>query len=105
MTIQEVLAAASQLSQAERLQVAIRLLESFQDSYSDSTSFDDADYQDQLSEEDVNHEQWQTETPNTVAVALQQIECSLHELLSQSPLSRLDFEAESVKSPVRAVEL
>ena len=29
---------------------------------------------------------------------------SLHELLSQSPLNRLEFEAEGVKSPVRGVE-
>ncbi|MEB3232018.1 MAG: hypothetical protein VKJ64_13485 [Leptolyngbyaceae bacterium] len=34
MTIQDVLAAANQLSQAERLQVAIRLLESLQEPYS-----------------------------------------------------------------------
>ena len=30
---------------------------------------------------------------------------SLHELLSQSPLNRLEFEAEGVRSPVRGVEL
>jgi antitoxin Phd len=30
---------------------------------------------------------------------------SLHELLSQSPLSRLDFESSSIQSPVRDVEL
>lgn len=30
---------------------------------------------------------------------------SLHELLSQSPLNRLEFESESVKGPVREVEL
>lgn len=33
MTAQEILAAASQLSQAERLQVAIRLLESLREPY------------------------------------------------------------------------
>ena len=30
---------------------------------------------------------------------------SLHELLSQSPLSRMKFEAEGIRSPVREVEL
>jgi prevent-host-death family protein len=30
---------------------------------------------------------------------------SLHELLSQSPLSRLEFEQSSIQSPVRDVEL
>ncbi|PSN14337.1 hypothetical protein C7271_21745 [filamentous cyanobacterium CCP5] len=43
MTIQDVLAAASQLSQEERLQVAIRLLESLRESYSiprDKTALD-----------------------------------------------------------------
>lgn len=30
---------------------------------------------------------------------------SLHELLSRSPLNRLEFESESVKGPVREVEL
>jgi len=30
---------------------------------------------------------------------------SLHALLSQSPLSRLDFERESVRAPVRDIEL
>lgn len=30
---------------------------------------------------------------------------SLHELLSESPLARLDFEAKSVRSPVRKIEL
>jgi Tetratricopeptide repeat len=30
---------------------------------------------------------------------------SLHGLLSQSPLSRLDFESSSIQSPVRDVEL
>ncbi len=30
---------------------------------------------------------------------------SLHDLLSQSPLNRLDFDAEGVKSPVREVDL
>ncbi|MCY3757762.1 MAG: type II toxin-antitoxin system Phd/YefM family antitoxin [Acidobacteria bacterium] len=29
---------------------------------------------------------------------------SLHELLSQSPLSRMKFEAEGIRSPVREVE-
>lgn len=29
---------------------------------------------------------------------------SLHELLSQSPLSRIKFEAEGIRSPVREVE-
>ncbi|MGK7890383.1 MAG: hypothetical protein AB4042_13690 [Leptolyngbyaceae cyanobacterium] len=38
MTIQDVLAAANQLSQAERLQVAIRLLESLGESYRESYS-------------------------------------------------------------------
>lgn len=37
MTVQDVLAAASQLSQAERLQVAIQLLKSLQEAYSTST--------------------------------------------------------------------
>ncbi|MDE2963235.1 MAG: type II toxin-antitoxin system prevent-host-death family antitoxin, partial [Acidobacteriota bacterium] len=30
---------------------------------------------------------------------------SLHELLSQSPLSRMKIEAEGIRSPVREVEL
>ena len=30
---------------------------------------------------------------------------SLHDLLSGSPLNRLDFESESVRSPVRGVDL
>ena len=32
-------------------------------------------------------------------------EASLHELLSRSPLNRLDFGGESVRSPVREVDL
>ncbi len=72
MTVQDVLAAASQLSQEERLQVAIRILESIRKSYS--------------------------------VIDCQAEKSSLHDLLSQSPLSRLNFEAESSKSPVRAVE-
>ena len=30
---------------------------------------------------------------------------TLHELVSQSPLSRMKFEAEGIRSPVREVEL
>ncbi len=104
MTIQDVLAAASQLSQSERLQVAIQLLESFKESYITVTSLDDVDHQDQLAERYVDDEKRQTETLNTVAIAVEPLECSLHDLLSQSPLSRLDFETESIKSPVRVVE-
>ncbi|PSN14335.1 hypothetical protein C7271_21735 [filamentous cyanobacterium CCP5] len=109
MTVQDVLAAASQLSQEERLQVAIRLLESLRESYS------------------VSHNKieptpsWTAGLPQLVQSAdkavpsgnqgfqaLQtnhpQENLSLHDLLSQSPFSRLDFEAESIKPPVRAVE-
>lgn len=104
MTVQDVLAAASQLSQSERLQVAIQLLESFKESYVASTPLDDVDHQDQWLEKYGDNEPWPAETPNTTEVAIQKIESSLHDLLSQSPLSRLDFGAESIKSPVRAVE-
>ena len=39
------------------------------------------------------------------AVRAQERSASLHELLSQSPLSRMKFEAEGIRSPVREVEL
>ena len=38
------------------------------------------------------------------ALRAQENSASLHELLSQSPLSRMKFEAEGIRSPVREVE-
>lgn len=67
MTVQDILAAASQLSREDQLQVAIGLLESLK----------------------ISH--WVA--PQNVEVEVGK-KCSLHDLLSLSPLSRLDFEAE-----------
>ena len=39
------------------------------------------------------------------ALRVRERSASLHELLSQSPLSRMKFEAEGIRSPVREVEL
>ncbi len=97
MTIQDVLAAASQLSQAERLQVAIRLLESLKESYSASTSLDNLDEQDQLSEERVDYEQWLTETRPKVEVALQQIERG-EVLDSETVINRLQEKLDQARS-------
>ncbi|NJL55206.1 hypothetical protein HC928_08475 [bacterium] len=88
MTVQDVLAAASQLSQYERLQVAIHLLESLRESYPVP----------QLPKPDPSQDF------QALNSGYLEEKCSLHSLLSQSPLSQLDFEAESIESPVRAVE-
>ncbi len=110
MTVQDVLAAASQLSPEERLQVAIGLLESLRVSqYMPPKNVD-------------TESDWKAELPPLVRSLVGVVpsddqdfqaayinnlgkKCSLYDLLSQSPFSRLDFEAESITSPVRAVEL
>ena len=65
MTVQDVLEAANQLSQADRLQVTMRLLESLMGSYAISIP------PDRLA---VDYEQWLIETRHKVEVALQQID-------------------------------
>ncbi len=109
MTVQDVLAAASQLSQEERLQVAIRLLESIRKSYSVHRKQTELELSSKvglnsLSKGSVEFASSEDSDFQESPIDCQAEKSSLHDLLSQSPLSRLDFEAESSKSPVRVVE-
>jgi hypothetical protein len=97
MTVQDILAAASQLSEEERLQVAIRLLESLRAS---CTALQPKSGLEQSRQAEPHA------FASNVSADIDSLgeKCSLHDLLSQSPFHRLDFEAAAVKSPVRAVE-
>lgn len=109
MTVQDVLAAASQLSQAERLQVALYLLESLKEFYAAVQPKPELDpaWKADLHPSVQSLIGMVPADDNAPASSIDDLEgkCSLHDLLSKSPLSKLDFEAELIKAPVRAVEL
>lgn len=109
MTVQDILAAASQLSQEERLQVAIRLLESLKESNSARQPKPELDQSWKADQHPLVRSlvgvipaDEQAQAPHIDYLKEKR---GLYDLLSKPPLSRLDFEAESIKAPVRAVEL